>query len=192
MIHYDHPILGLDIDGVLADFVTAYIDAFITHTGKNLFPPRPFPWTDWEHQELCGYTPADSELVWSKLNDSTDFWEQLNAYSDIDHTIRLANHFPTYFITSRNGHNVKGQTERWLSRHGVLHPTVLISSHKGLCCKALGITHYVDDRTENCESVVADSPTTACTMIAQPWNRQIPNVPRLPLAVWTSYIDRYR
>ena len=35
-------VIGLDVDGVLADFNTPFIARIIQVTGRDLFPPRPF------------------------------------------------------------------------------------------------------------------------------------------------------
>ena len=180
------PILGIDIDGVLADFNFAFINLIVTLTGQDLFPDRPFDIPMWDYPQHYGYTNEQMVAAWSDIERSAYFWEQLKPYSGIKNTIELANVLPTYFVTSRMGYDVKGQTERWLRNRGVEHPTVLISSHKGLCCKALKISHYVDDRTENCESVVTDSPLTECSMVPQPWNKQLVGVPRISLATWTN------
>lgn len=180
------PILGIDIDGVLADFNFQFINFIVTHLGEDRFPEHPFEPPTWDYPQHYGYTDAQMDEVYKEIGRSSFFWELLKPYPNIRPVIDYANHYPTYFITSRFGVDVKGQTERWLMEHGVIHPTVLISAHKGYSCKAIHATHYIDDRTENCIDVRRDSPTTHCTMIKRAWNKDIAEVPRMTLDEWVA------
>lgn len=174
-------ILGVDIDGVLADFNQAYIDLVIKVSGRDLFPPRPFDIPTWFYPEYYGYTDEEVKLAWKEIKNSHDFWWNLSPYahtqSFIDDLWSLD--LPTYFITQRMGPRVKEQTEEWLVAQGAIFPTVLVSGGKGACCKVLDITHYIDDKTENCEDVRDYSPKTQAYMLKQPWNKEIHSVPRL-------------
>ncbi len=169
--------LGVDIDGVLADFNTAFIQRVIDINGKDLFPPRPFDIPIWDYPQHYGYTQQETSDAWSSIIRDSKFWQNLPPYADtIESLARLsttviAGH-DVYFITSRPGVLAKLQTERWLKRHGfLLTPTVLISSMKGKCVSALQLDKYVDDRWEN---VIDVATTTGAEvyLLDRPWNQR--------------------
>lgn len=167
-------ILGVDVDGVLANFNTGFIDLVIEVTGRDLFPPRPFDIPTWNYPEHYGYTKEELEAVWGRIERSSGFWKSLPAYEDTINAVRyirekFAMGADIYFVTSRPGLSAKIQTEEWL-RTWYLPPTVLISSAKGLCSRALKFDAYIDDRWENALDV---STTGALSVLMdRPWNRE--------------------
>lgn len=190
-------ILGLDCDGVLADFNSAFIQRVIDVTGKDLFPPRPFAIPCWDYPEHFGYTKADTTAVWKDIKADPGFWSGLNAYPDVVPVIRWLSKLSeydqadVYFITNRMGVAAKAQTEMWLSARGVDSPTVLLSANKGMIARALNLDFYVDDKNENCADVAVNSLKTKTYMLAQPWNTEQPSVPRIAsLSQMVSDIQR--
>ncbi len=165
--------IGCDIDGVLADFNTAFIARVIHITGHDLFPPRPFDIPCWAYPQFYGYSEAEESAVWKDICADPTFWQSLPDYADTQASIdylmtRQQAGDDLYFITSRPGIAAKVQTERWLRRHKVGNPTVLISSDKGGCCRALKIDTYIDDRWENVVDTAAIGVRTA--LLNRPWN----------------------
>jgi uncharacterized HAD superfamily protein len=53
--------------------------------------------------------------------------------------------------------------------------TVLISSEKGLCARALNLDYYIDDKWENCVDVGMES-NTKVYLLDRPWNQSEYNV----------------
>ncbi len=160
---------------MLADFHSSFIRRVIAATGQDLFPSRPFDITVWDYPEHYGYTHAETSKAWDSVVRDTRFWEDLDAYPDADKALqRLYNlqsfGHDVYFITGRLGIEAREQTRRWLARHGFPWPTVLISSAKGLCAKALNLEYYVDDKWENAVDVVDQSPQTRTFLVDRPWN----------------------
>lgn len=157
-------IIGVDVDGVLADFNTDYRRLLCETTGRDLFngetpeigkgcwePPC------WYYAEHYGYTKEEDKRVWDiMLRDSHTFWQNLQPYPGSPQflqSLRLVN-ADVYFITTRPGLSCKHQTEVWLERHGYPRPTVLIArGDKGGVASTLRLTHFIDDRPENCIDV---------------------------------------
>lgn len=154
--------IGFDIDGVLANFIPAYQDLCIEVAGENRFllgdnrnPPC------WNWPQFRGYTEEEVAEVWKRIIASPSFWNGLEplegartlamVYED------LCRRHDLYFITARPGARAKAQTEDWLGYYiaGMIgyDPTVLISSAKGLCCKALKLDAYIDDNLDNVNDV---------------------------------------
>lgn len=181
--------VGLDIDGVLADFNQAYVATVIDVTGKDLFPGPygTFDITTWNYPESYGYTATEVSKVWALIKESEGFWVNLRPYKEVQRIYQRlyditcgAELHDVYFITSRPGKSSKIQTEAWLAGGMQIQiPTVLISSDKGACARALNLDLYIDDRTENCADVVALSPRTRCFMLARTWNEHVDSVERV-------------
>lgn len=174
-------VIGVDIDGVLADFNGAYIDLMIEIGDRDLFPPRPFDIPTWNYPEHYGYTKKEVNASWDAIRDSLTFWSKLKPLPGTDEFLleldRVTDNL--YFVTSRVGKSVKWQTEWWLKGFLGYSPAVLISSEKGECCHALKVDYYLDDKNENCADVSRRSLATKGYMLAQPWNQEQPGIPRL-------------
>lgn len=177
--------IGFDIDGVLADFNTSFIELVKDVTGRDLFGPGFWPAT-WNYPEAAGYTADECSASWQAIKDGGTFWRNLNPLPDMrvlrqwyfeadpQPIARETGYHEFYFITSRMGKNVKLQTEEWLDEQmEVQGNTVLISSEKGALAKALKLDYYVDDRAENILDVNTKSPETFAYLIQQPWNQHL-------------------
>jgi 5'(3')-deoxyribonucleotidase len=179
--------LGIDVDGCLADFNHPFIDRCVQVTGKDLFPPRPFDIPVWDYPQHYSYTADETSAVWENIKADPWFWYNLPTYPNTIQSLKAIARQrqlgdDVYFITSRPGLNAKDQTERWLFKHtwdiplANGSPTVLISSHKGLCAQALDLTHYIDDRDKNALDVASmhwkgEPPTVKTYLLDRPWNR---------------------
>ena len=174
--------IGFDLDGVLADFNSRFIERIIEITGEDKFPPRPFDIPTWHYPQVYGYTDEQMDLtngpVWTSIRHDPTFWAMLPAYSWTANVLRrlhaLQHEHAIYFITDRTGATAKQQTESWLRNYNFDRATVLISSQKALCAQALKLDVYVDDRYENTESVGATSSTTQTFLLTRPWNVTYP------------------
>ncbi len=170
--------IGIDVDGVLADFNTAFILRVIKETGKDLFPRRPFDIPTWNYPESYGYTNDEVHAVWTAIKGDPQFWLNLPPYADTLQSLSVLSQKShsgndLYFVTSRPGINAKSQTEKWLRENGFKdRPTVLISSHKGQCAEALDLDYYIDDRDLNVQDVSdTRGALTNIFLLDRPWNR---------------------
>lgn len=168
--------IGVDVDGVLADFNTPFIEYVVAVIGVDRFPARPFEPTTWDYPEQYGYSSDDVSRVWETIKGDTKFWRTLPKYEttlrDIE-ALRFQRDVcddDVYFITARPGRLAKWQTERWLACHGFDSPTVLISGDKALCASALALDVYIDDKPENVVSVLTDCLRTSVYLMDRPWN----------------------
>lgn len=178
-----HLRIGIDVDGILADFNTPFRELVKAQTGISL-PEISSNYPDtWYYHKVGGVTNEQDKLLWKTIANDPCFWENVPEYPDaIGFLERLKldfYHDDIYFITSRSGDNAKKQTENWLEDLWFNGPTVLISSNKGYCCKALKLTHYLDDRNENCQDVRDTSIDTNGYMLDRPWNEKQYDVPVL-------------
>lgn len=178
--------IGIDIDGVLADFQPAYRAALIKATGKDLYPDADYNacYPCWQHPQHWGYTNADNKAAWAIIADNEFFWEHLEGYPNTEealfniHQNIAMRYWEVYFITDRPGKWPKIQTERWLRGKNTLNmtnrdefrPTVLVTGEKGQMANALKLDSYIDDKWENCLDVWNASGQTHVWMLERPWN----------------------
>lgn len=155
-------IIGVDIDGVLANFTDAYAALLTAKTGIE-FPKNSSSWpTEWYWERAAGVNKADETAVWKDGILSTNFWANLPRLPLAEQTLDLLmlkrwEGDQVYFITTRPGKKAKLLTEAWLQRWGFLTPTVLIAGSeaaKGQLAKALKLDVFIDDKPENCEQVI--------------------------------------
>ena len=166
--------LGLDLDGVLANFNEGFRRRLISANGRdmNIQPNPTGPYWDWP--QYYGYTNDEVKATWDSIRTDPDFWQYLEAMPGASAFLNWLwrivadtnwnngrfteeHNVEVYFLTSRNhGPMVKRQTELWLLRNGWEGPaTVLITrGSKGPIAKSLGLTHVLDDRPENLLSVM--------------------------------------
>jgi len=166
--------VGFDVDGVLADFHYGFSQILHTKFGTLIIcQPQAKVW-DFPQLQF-GLTNEQTEAAWEDLKATPNWWEGLQPtweFRECNGT-KLANvlsQFPSYFVTSRvsskTGRSVQNQTHRWLRDHAISHPNVIVvsnPSHKKEVVKALGITHFIEDKLETaielapvCNSYILD------------------------------------
>lgn len=162
--------LGIDIDGVLADFTYP-----VARLASELFGISVSGYaTTWNWMQEYGVTGDREKELWEYLTSHPEWWGNLPLLQGADvplrhlHTLNESMQADVYFITTRPGAGVKLATEVWLQSHGFLNPTVLIASKKGPIAEGLKLDFFIDDKPENCYDV---RPFVARTFLPiRPWN----------------------
>jgi hypothetical protein len=105
------------------------------------------------------------DKIWQSIEGTPDFWTTLkpidaSAVARI-HALMLRHRWEVFFITQRPftaGDTVQRQTQRWLVAQGFDLPSVLVlSGSRGAAAKAIRLDYHVDDNSQNCFDVIADS-----------------------------------
>jgi uncharacterized HAD superfamily protein len=166
--------IGIDVDGVLADFNPSYIRLLNEISGTVDPASEDYQPTQWNYEADLGFTNEHVAEAWKQISVSDYFWCNLGYFEDnFWASLKLDEDWEaeTYYITARPGKSAKRQTERWFMAQDVYYdPTVLISAHKGLCAKALDLEVYIDDRLENILDVERTSPSTRAYLINRSYN----------------------
>jgi len=177
--------IALDCDGVLANFIKAFVEE-----ANTLFPGRflnPGEYAANEHK-TWDFPPdllskAETNKVWEKIKRTTDWWLKLDAFSDNVGALAVFfythKHDDIYIVTSRvetEGHSVAWQTERWLMACGVspMHNYLGVimcpnSDHKVELYDYMGIEASIDDRAETVE-ICDHLPNHRAYLLDRPWN----------------------
>lgn len=147
--------VGLDVDGVLADFSPAYLQK-----AEELNMLK-FPQDKMHHWE----TLYNDEHLWKDICSSKDFWLNLNC---IERQQDLTFH-PNAYVTSRS--IPKEWTEEWLMKHNYpaapVH-TIPRNANKVQTLKDIGIDLFVDDKFENYLQI--NKAGIFCLLYSQPHN----------------------
>lgn len=145
--------IGIDIDGVLANFNAAFIAL-----AEATYPDVKFPALGPTYPDKWNFSdgilsPDQLSEVW-RLIEVGGFWWTLRPLPGTSHFLQQLKSkydLDAYFITSRPGFGAKRETEWWLRKWGSYNPTVLVVEHtddKIPILRALRIQAYVDDNWE--------------------------------------------
>lgn len=161
--------IAFDLDGVLADFESAYKKAATELIGFTDFKDE---WDLGMPKEMA------SECLDKMLETNPGFWMSLNRLFSCDQEIRIRRltlNNEVYFITSRRtyprGLPAQRQSAYWALNNGLIG-SVIVTKEKGRVCDVLGITHFIDDRIDFCNLVRAESSATNTYLMDAPWNRK--------------------
>jgi hypothetical protein len=160
--------LGFDLDGVVADFRTAFLDVAAKTLGREAIqrPGSPMP-------DLDAVSPADAKRVWKIITDTPNWWLGLAPYepTQIAKLYQLSRRFrwEVSFLTTRiptAGDSVQFQSQAWLESYGFYMPAVItVPGSRGEIANALRLDLVVDDQFLNCVEVVGASQAKAILVL---------------------------
>ena len=158
--------IGVDIDGVLADFRAAFHAAAKTSLNRDVRDVD-----DPKSSEQLD--DRDVRRVWDYISRTTNWWMDLQPY-EADQVARLydltrAASWEVVFVTNRPpsaGDSVQFQTQWWLERQGFYLPAVVtVPGSRGELANALRLDVLIDDLLRNCVDVVTGSAAKAILML---------------------------
>ncbi len=173
--------IGIDCDGVLADFKLAY-----TTEMQRLYPDIPYlvhktegmlAWDETAHPFV---TPEMAKETWKYITMARDWWLTLApipTFTERTSLTHLAKDQDVYIITARAntlGDSVVHQTWRWLGNQGIHGASVILAKQKGSVARALKLDYFLDDKPENCEDVADCAEDCRVFLREWNWNREIP------------------
>jgi len=160
--------VGFDLDGVIADFRTAFLQVAADVLGRDAIrrPSSPMP-------DLDAVSPADAKRVWKVIADTPNWWLGLAPFepAQIARLYQLArkHRWEVSFLTSRiptSGDSVQFQSQTWLEAYGYYMPAVVtVPGSRGEIANALRLDLVVDDQLLNCLEVVGASQTKAILLL---------------------------
>jgi 5'(3')-deoxyribonucleotidase len=165
--------IGIDIDGVLADFTSSYIRELdrLNNTITDIGPKDIKEW----HFERQHWPQEVVEQFWNTVAREGYFWRGLDRLTENDpyYVSDLIERHDVYFVSKRPL-TVKAATEAWMYDHygwGQRLPTVVLSNHKGHVAYGLELDIMFDDKPANLQDIMHHSPKTDLYLISQPWNQ---------------------
>lgn len=160
--------IGIDIDGVLADFNTSFVKRIKEKFGVRV----PLPPKTWEyHKEFINND--QNHVLWEELSVDDDFWRCLDPLDMGVFPVlmeRIAMGDDLHFISTRPGKNARRTAKLWIMSMGIDRPSVFISSDKGKTAAHLELDYMYDDKPENLFSVKAARKGCKTVLIQAPYN----------------------
>jgi len=160
--------LGFDLDGVLADFRTAFLQEAAHVLGTNGIEGRGSAMPDFD-----SVSADESRQVWKSIVARPNWWIGLNAYEpeQISRLYQLTRErkWEISFLTTRiptAGDSVQFQSQTWLETLGFYMPAVVtVPGSRGEIANGLRLDVVIDDQLLNCLEVVGASQTKAMLML---------------------------
>jgi hypothetical protein len=158
--------IGIDIDGVLADFRTAFHNAARQCLRRDIEEPD-----DPKAPQVV--QQKDVKRVWDWVGKRTNWWMELEPYEPDQiarlYSIARAAAWEVFFMTNRPasaGDSVQFQTQWWIERYGFFLPSVLtVPGSRGDIANGLRLDLVIDDLSINCVEVASSSPSKALLML---------------------------
>lgn len=132
--------IGLDLDGVVFDFVAAM---------HRIFPSIP---KDPDKVDLTEYLNHHDQEIFYKLLNSPTVFGNLPLIPGIEKLIPYFNAQETYVITARN-RNVHEATRHQLHQIGLKPVEILFRSKKGKVVRDYDINVFIEDQVKHAETV---------------------------------------
>jgi hypothetical protein len=156
--------VGFDIDGVLADFRSAFRDVARYCLSREI---------DGQGDE--NLTARESERVWNRIADTPNWWMKVQPYEPTEiarlYEMTRASRWEVFFLTKRpasGGDTVQFQTQWWLEQQGFYLPAVLtVPGSRGELANSLRLDLLVDDQLVNCADVLGASNTKVLLMLRE-------------------------
>jgi 5'(3')-deoxyribonucleotidase len=165
--------IGVDIDGVLANFSQAAREVC-----KEIFDGRPddgLVQTTWAFDSL-GISGAEEKLLWKEIDIRPNWWMHLKKLLNTSTLKTLTDTHRVVFITNRKdgtGWPIEQQSAEWLKQHfWLFNPTVLISDKKGPVADGLKLDYYIDDRPKNVQEVLDGAPNCKTFLLRATYNTE--------------------
>jgi hypothetical protein len=156
--------LGIDIDGVLADFRNAFRDTARECLRRDVISDA---LTD------NSLSHIDIDKVWNHIARRPNWWMTLRAYEPGEiaklYALTRSHKWEVCFLTKRPasaGDSVQFQTQWWLEQQGFYLPAVItVPGSRGDLANALRLDLAIDDQFVNCAEIIGAGPTKALLML---------------------------
>lgn len=157
--------IGIDLDGVVADFYKGYTKLATQKFGNHVEVLCSIKdrerFSTWKLEKIMNLEKFQAEEMIESINNFPIFYETLEllypeSWQKLITEFSNKEDYEITFITSRKNSesvSVREVTKRWLQVQGWQNPSVIVTDEKGLFCKVLGIQKFVDDSLKNCLDV---------------------------------------
>lgn len=171
--------LGIDLDGVVADFNTGWMTRYNAEQGTNLTPDQV---TDWDAMiPLTHFSSVDEFWRWARNGDGPGLFRHLPVLPNAHGALRrLSAHHQIVIITTKPRW-ANAETYSWIGDNAIPTREVHIIGRKWL----VDCDIYLDDGPHNLRGLLKHRPDRVVCRFVQPWNYPIPGV--VDIANWEAF-----
>lgn len=177
--------IGIDIDGVLADFSNPYVEKMNEIQGSQIIV-TPEMKDCWHFETKVGFTVDTREEFWrwAKTPEAQEWWENLPLLCTQDEQqtiVQLAQQHDVVFITKCPLH-MRRYRQVWADKHFFASTNghffsasipVVATNRKGPIAYGLELHAMIDDKPQNLVDVLKYCGTsTDCYLVNQTWNQE--------------------
>jgi 5'(3')-deoxyribonucleotidase len=160
--------LGIDLDGVVADFNTGWISRYNADFGADVAFDAVVAWDS--IPSLTHFRHMGDFWRWAQDHDGHSLFRHLDTYDGAVETLhRLARRNDIVIITTKPVWAVH-DTFAWLADHGIPTREVHILRQKW----TVTCDFYLDDAPHVVEDLVAHRPDATVCRFIRPWNEPVP------------------
>ena len=170
--------LGIDLDGVVADFNVGWMERYNREFGTDLHHSQVVSW-DGLHK-LTHFPTMDDFWAWAQLG-ATSFFRDLPAIEGaVESLHELAREHRIVIISSKFDWAIP-DTLAWLAEHRVLAREIhFVWDKTTVPCDV-----YLEDAPANVEALVLAHPRSLVCRMIRPWNRPVEGA--VDVADWAAF-----
>lgn len=173
--------LGIDLDGIVADFNAGWISRYNAENGTSLTTDQVDHWD--AMVDLTEFASDTEFWEWARNGDGPGLFRHLPLFPDaLPELNRLASDHTIVIITTKPRWAVH-ETYAWLSDNTIPTREVHITRQKW----TVDCDIYLDDGPHNLEALVARRPDKATCRFVRPWNQPVAGA--LEVTSWDDFED---
>ena len=172
--------LGIDLDGVVADFNRGWMRRYNDDFGTSLETGQVVTWD--AMVDLTHFGNTDEFWTWANANGRNGLFRDLPLYPGaVEALEQLAVRHELVIITSKPpGH--EAHTYEWIGRHRIPTREVHITFEKW----RVECDVYLDDGPHNLEALVLERPDRTVCRFVRPWNAPVPGT--IDVRDWDEFV----
>jgi 5'(3')-deoxyribonucleotidase len=170
--------LGIDLDGVVADFNAGWMERYNRDFSANLHHSQVVSWDGMV--DLTHFPSMDEFWEWARAG-STSIFRDLPVFPGALETMADLGHEHRIVIISSKFDWAIPDTLAWLAEHSVQAPEIhFVWDKTSVACDV-----YLDDGPHNLEALVAARPEALICRMVRSWNRPVPGT--IDVADWPHF-----
>jgi 5'(3')-deoxyribonucleotidase len=172
--------LGIDLDGVVADFNAAWIGRYNAEFGALLPLDAVRHWDG--IPDVTHFTDMAGFWGWARHQDGASLFRHLEPYPGaLEALNRLERAGHDIVVLTFKPDWAVSDTFAWLGEHRIPTREVHVTEDKHLVACDL----YLDDAPHQLERIAAARPRSTTCRFVRPWNRPVPGI--VDVAGWTEF-----
>lgn len=173
--------LGIDLDGVVADFNSGWINRYNAEFGADVAFDAVEAWDS--IPSLTHFRHMGEFWRWAQDHDGHTLFRHLETYPGaVEALWQLAKQRHAIVIITTKPHWAIHDTFAWIADHRIPTREVHIIRHKW----EVDCDIYLEDAPHNLERLVTERPDRTVTRFVRPWNHPVPGV--YDAEDWESFV----